>query len=178
MSTRMVILGILRDRPLHGYELKRILEQRMGDWASIAFGSIYFALGKLAGEGMIRKLEESREGNRPSRSIYGITEAGRKEFLRLLRGCWQEAERQQFSIDMGVAFMDALPPKEVCHHLGKRIRVLEDAQEHLQEHEAEQMDGQHVPQWARFIFSHTRLHTEAELAWTKSLLLWMEKRGR
>jgi DNA-binding PadR family transcriptional regulator len=44
MSTRLVILGLLRERSLHGYEIKHIIQDHMGDWTSIAFGSIYFAL--------------------------------------------------------------------------------------------------------------------------------------
>jgi DNA-binding PadR family transcriptional regulator len=45
-----------RNRPLHGYELKHIVEQHMGDWTNIAFGSIFFALGKLAEEGYIEQV--------------------------------------------------------------------------------------------------------------------------
>lgn len=76
MSTRLVILGLLRDQHLHGYEIKQIIEEHMGDWTSIAFGSIYFALGKLSEEGLIEKVATEKEGNRPSRSIYQITEGG------------------------------------------------------------------------------------------------------
>jgi len=52
MSTRLVILGLLRERPLYGYEIKHVIEDHMGDWTSIAFGSIYFALGKLTEIGL------------------------------------------------------------------------------------------------------------------------------
>ena len=40
MSTRLVILGFLRRAPLYGYQIKRMIEQIMGDWTNIAFGSI------------------------------------------------------------------------------------------------------------------------------------------
>jgi len=109
MSTRLVILGLLKDQSLHGYEIKQIIEEHMGDWTSIAFGSIYFALGKMSEEGLIKKVATEKEGNRPSRSIYQITATGRKEFLRLLREVWSEFERQYFGIDIGLAFMSALP---------------------------------------------------------------------
>ena len=62
MSTRLVILGLLRDRPLYGYEIKHIIEEHMGDWTSIAFGSIYFALNKLAEEDFIEKTGTTQEG--------------------------------------------------------------------------------------------------------------------
>jgi DNA-binding PadR family transcriptional regulator len=90
MSTRLVILGLLRDQPLHGYEIKQIIEEHMGDWTSIAFGSIYFALGKLSEEGLIEMAVTEKKGNRPSRSVYQITESGRSEFLRLLKEVWRD----------------------------------------------------------------------------------------
>ena len=85
MSVRLVLLGLLRDQPMHGYEIKQTIEDRMGDWTSIAFGSIYHALAKLTDEGMIEKAGVEQEGNRPSRTIYQITESGQAEFTRLLR---------------------------------------------------------------------------------------------
>ena len=90
MSVRMVILGLLRERPLYGYEIKHIIEDHMGDWTSIAFGSIYFALDKLAKERLVEKVSVEQDGKRPSRSVYEITDAGRKEFMHLLRESWQD----------------------------------------------------------------------------------------
>ncbi len=69
----MVILGLLRDQPLHGYEIKHIIEEHIGDWTSIAFGSIYFASGKLSEEGLIEMVATEKAGNLPSRGIYQIT---------------------------------------------------------------------------------------------------------
>ena len=68
MSVRLVILGMLQWGEMHGYELKQHIERKMGDWTSIAFGSIYFALRKLSDEGLVERTEEERHGNRPSRS--------------------------------------------------------------------------------------------------------------
>ena len=56
MSVRLVLLGLLLDGPKYGYELKHIIEDHMGDWTSIAFGSIYFALDKLSKEEFIEKV--------------------------------------------------------------------------------------------------------------------------
>lgn len=170
MSTRLAILGILREGPLHGYEIKRIIEQRMGDWTSIAFGSIYFALDRMAGEGMISRRAVTREGKRPSRSVYGITREGGKEFLRLLRGSWEGTERFHFEIDMGIAFLDALPRREVRGILQNRRKALEKVLERLGRHEEEQLENPHVPAEARHIFSHSRLHYQAELEWTRAVL--------
>ncbi|MGB8213447.1 MAG: PadR family transcriptional regulator [Anaerolineales bacterium] len=174
MSTRLVILGLLRDQPLHGYEIKQIIEEHMGDWTSIAFGSIYFALGKLSEEGLIEMVATEKQGNRPSRSIYQITDAGRMEFLRLLREVWSGVEREYFAIDVGLAFMNALPPEEIQGYLRQRVAQLEGILQFLGSHEQEQMTQPDVPASAVAIFEHSRAHFTAELAWTKELLEKMQ----
>ena len=176
MSVRLVILGLLRQQPLHGYEIKHIIEDEMGDWTSIAFGSIYFALGKLAEEGMIKHVATEQDSNRPSRHIYAITKAGQKEFLRLLRETWSELERQYFAIDIGVAFMDALPQSEIKDYLHKRVEVLESIVQNLNAHQQEQLDRVEVPKSAAVVFDHSRAHLAAELAWTRDIIAKI-KRG-
>lgn len=177
MSTRMVVLGLLQDRPLHGYEIKHIVEAHMGDWTSIAFGSIYFALKKLTEEGLIEVSATERTGNRPSRTVYALTDAGREEFLRLLRELWGSLERQYFAIDLGLFFLDALPHEELAGYIDARIEGLQAVLAHLAKHREESLINPHVPGRARFIFDHSRTHLEAELAWTQALQTELQERG-
>jgi DNA-binding PadR family transcriptional regulator len=160
----------LRERPLHGYELKHIIEEHMGDWTNIAFGSIYFALGKLAEEGYIEQVAVEQEGRRPSRSVYQITEAGQAEFLRLLHEVWSDVERHYYAIDVGLAFMEALPIEEVKGYLRGRIAQLEGIVQHITEHRSEQMAQSEVPALAAAVFDHGLAHFQAELDWTRDLL--------
>ena len=175
MSTRLVILGLLRARPLHGYEIKHIIEEHMGDWTSIAFGSIYFALNKLAEEGFIEKIGTEQEGGRPSRSIYQITEKGRQEFNRLLREVWSDPERQYFALDVGIFFMNALPREDVADYLRTRAAQLQRIIEHTRGHQSEQLSKPQVPALARAIFEHSLIHFGAELEWTRALLDQVER---
>jgi DNA-binding PadR family transcriptional regulator len=170
----MVILGLLRDRPLYGYELKQIIEEHMGDWTSIAFGSIYFALDKLTDEKFVEKAAVEREGKRPSRCVYQITKAGRGEFLRLLRESWQAFEQQYFDLDVCLLFLSDLPAKEVIGYLRKRQIILKEILEHLKIHRAEQLKLPDVPRHAAAIFDHSTLHTQAELTWVNGLLKKLE----
>ena len=169
MSVKMVLLGFLRQGPLHGYELKRIIERNMGDWTEIAFGSIYFALDRLAREGFVTPSEEAGENRRPSKIVYTITDSGREKYLRLLRESWQTMERKTSSVDIAVAFIRDLPRPEVCRYLDTRILSLGKALVYLKEHERETMENPYVPPESRYIFSHARYQLEAELAWTKEL---------
>jgi DNA-binding PadR family transcriptional regulator len=170
MSTRLVILGLLRQQPLHGYELKHIIEEHMGDWTNIAFGSIYFALKKLSEEGFVEQAGIEQQGNRPSRMIYKLTAAGRQEFMRLLRETWRELERHYYAIDIGLAFMDALPLEEVTGYLEGRVAALEEVVQHISDHREEQMARPEMPRQAAAVFDHSLAHFQAELSWTRSLL--------
>jgi DNA-binding PadR family transcriptional regulator len=170
MTVRLVLLGLLCERPLYGYEIKQIIEEHMGDWTSIAFGSIYFALDKLAEDEFVKKIGTEQPGNRPSRSVYEITDTGRAEFFRLLRESWQTVEREYFDIDVCLFFIDRLPEKEVQKYLQMRKSRLEKSLGYLLMHEKEQTDNPNVPAQAVAIFNHTRMHLQSELDWTISLL--------
>jgi len=174
MSVRLVILGLLRERPLYGYEIKQIIEEHMSDWTSIAFGSIYFALEKLAEEKFVSKVEIEQAGRRPSRSVYEITQTGREKFSRLLREAWQQVERQYFSIDICLFFLDSLPLEEVKRYLQMRQASLQATLEHIYTHRDEQLSLPEVPRLAAAIFDHTLAHTQAELDWISNLLNKLE----
>ena len=63
--TRVVLLGVLRNEPMHGYRIKQTLhEWHMDFWADIQGGSIYAGLKRLVSEGLVEKVGSSREGNR------------------------------------------------------------------------------------------------------------------
>jgi DNA-binding PadR family transcriptional regulator len=170
MSVRLVLLGLLQDRPLYGYEIKQIIEEHMGDWTSIAFGSIYFALDKLADEGFVEKVATEQHGNRPSRSVYQVTPAGRDEFLRLLRETWQTVQRDYYDIDICLFFLDRLSLDEVRGYLEARLARMEKSLGYLFTHETEQFQDPRVPPQARAIFNHTRAHLKSEVEWTRELL--------
>ncbi|MBN1582374.1 MAG: PadR family transcriptional regulator [Anaerolineae bacterium] len=171
MSTRLVILGFLRGRPLYGYEIKQLIEHVMGDWTNIAFGSIYFALKQLAKDGFVDKVGTEQEGSRPSRTVYQITDAGRQEFMRLLREVWQTIDRQTFVIDIGLSFMGALPIDEVKGYMGKQVAHLEHVLRYLDAHQADELasDSEMPTRLVSAIFDHHRRHLETELAWLQDL---------
>jgi DNA-binding PadR family transcriptional regulator len=174
----LVILGFLRGRPLYGYEIKQLIERVMGDWTNIAFGSIYFALKKLAQEGFVDKVGTEQEGGRPSRTVYQITDAGRQEFIRLLREMWNNVERQHFAVDIGLSFMSALPQDEIKGYLQKRVTHLEHVLRYLDAHQAEELSGSaaHMPRrLVSAVFDHHRRHLQAELDWSRELLTNVEQ---
>ena len=81
MNVRTVCLAILNFRDASGYEIKKLsTESHYSHFVDASFGSIYPALGKLEGEGLVTQREERQPG-KPPRKVYSITETGRAELL-------------------------------------------------------------------------------------------------
>ncbi|MEH6941716.1 PadR family transcriptional regulator [Bacillus sp. JJ722] len=82
--TRLMVLGLLRAKPMSGYEIQQLLlESKTDVWAGILPGSIYHALKKMDKEGLVTIASVETTGNR-SKAIYAITEQGEAEFNSLL----------------------------------------------------------------------------------------------
>jgi DNA-binding PadR family transcriptional regulator len=78
----MSVLNLLNERPMHPYEMRTLMRERGHDRAfAIRESSVYDTVGRLAERGLIEPVEVNREGRRPERTVYAITEAGRDELL-------------------------------------------------------------------------------------------------
>ena len=81
----LVILSLLAERPMHGYEVNATLENRqIRDWAAVSRPQIYYSLDKLTGFGLIRVTAEDAPSAGPERRVFKTTEPGRKRLADAL----------------------------------------------------------------------------------------------
>src|SRR5438045_2486669 len=81
----LVILSLLAERPMHGYEANATLENRkIRDWAAVSRPQIYYSLDKLTGLGLIRAIAEDSPSAGPERRVLQTTEQGRKRLADAL----------------------------------------------------------------------------------------------
>src|SRR5258706_7444144 len=74
----LVLLSLLAERPMHGYEANLELERRcIRDWAAISRPQVYYSLEKLAAAGFIRETQSSESASRPERAVLETTARGR-----------------------------------------------------------------------------------------------------
>ncbi|WP_157930773.1 PadR family transcriptional regulator [Glycomyces xiaoerkulensis] len=93
-STRLLVLGLVRWLgPVHGYLVRREIDSwRMPGVSEVGAGSVYHALKKLTGDGLIEVDSTESVDDRPARTSYRITVEGEAEFQRLLREkLWEAA---------------------------------------------------------------------------------------
>jgi len=97
-EVRLALLSLLGERPQHGYELMKQLQERSGGMYRASAGTVYPTLAQLQDEGLV--LSESDDGKR----IYRLTDAGREELAQSaehIEDIWQRAEQMG---DWGEAF--------------------------------------------------------------------------
>ena len=128
----LAILGLLRERDRHGYELRKQLAELLGARGAMSFGSLYPALARLERAGLVKAVEANTRTDRPvpssgslagelaafrarrgatgtggrSRKVYGITEAGEARLLE----CLTERNVDDRTFAVQVAFCRYLPP--------------------------------------------------------------------
>lgn len=121
----LAVLSYLTQRAMHPYELSRTLRDN-GDDRSIKFnhGSLYMVVQQLEKAGYIAAQETNREGQRPERTVYALTDAGRHELREWLRDLLGEPEHEYPSFVAALSLIGALPPSQAVPLLRHRLQRL------------------------------------------------------
>lgn len=121
----LVVLAWLLMQPLHPYELGRRL-QGSGQDRHIKYtrSSLYMVVEQLAKAGFIVERETVREGQRPERTVYGITDTGRTEFYDWLRELVAQPREEYPQFAVALSLLSLLHPREAAELLRKRQESL------------------------------------------------------
>src|ERR1700675_1507493 len=104
----LVLLSLLAERRMHGYEANLELERRcIRDWAAISGPQVYYSLKKLAAAGFIRAAGSSEPAAGPERSVYQTTAKGRTAIAEALESeDWTvQRERPAFSTWIALSWL-------------------------------------------------------------------------
>jgi len=122
----LAVLSCLIERPMHPYEISTTLRSRGKELSiKLNYGSLYAVVESLRKRGLVSALESSREGRRPERTVYEITDAGRIEHEDWLAQLLSTPEREFTSLEAGLSLMPGLPPDEVARLLSERAERLQ-----------------------------------------------------
>jgi DNA-binding PadR family transcriptional regulator len=130
----LAVLSYLTRAPMHPYQLGRTLRDH-GDARSIRFnaGSLYMVVRQLATAGFIVEQETTRDGQRPERTVYALTDAGRHELRDWLRELVEVPQHEYPGFVAALSLIAALPPNEVVALLGGRLRRLAEQRTEIRE---------------------------------------------
>ena len=123
IEQELLFLGLLKESPKHGYEIKKELKGILSIFIGAELKSIYYPLQVLEKKGYLVK-RSSRSGKRPVRFIYALTAKGEKRFDHLLAKSFLDFKRPQFSLDLSLYFLKFIKPQITKRRLRARILVL------------------------------------------------------
>ncbi|MDN5915913.1 MAG: PadR family transcriptional regulator [Pseudonocardia sp.] len=162
--SELVVLGLVIERPRHGYELDRTIAERgIRQWADVAFSSIYYVLGKLEQRGFV--LAGATSGPR-SRRIYSATAEGRAAASTAAGGMLGDAAAAFSPFVVGLANVDLVDPEQFRAQLRERARALT---EQITAVEVARDTRHELPPAARLVFSYTLATLVAERDWLTAL---------
>lgn len=161
----MAILGLLKDRAMHGYELKKELTAQLGQFWQVSYGSLYPTLRRLEKGGAVEQIFPKKDVAR-RKNIYRITPHGEKLFQEAL------AEHSAISDDtkfgLRLAFFRYVKPAD-------RVELLERRRAYLNEKLAEVRDQlrkykERLDAYAYRLMEHGVETTRADIEWIDGLL--------
>jgi len=173
----LAVLVLLYERAMHPYEMAATLrERRKEESIKLRYGSLYTVIQALEQGGFIVAQKTSRQGKRPERTTYEITETGETEMKDWLREILSSPVKEFPHYEAGLSLLPALPPEEAADVLQTRIEFLKKDIEQIKGG-LEQCKKMGLP--ALFsIESEYRLGgLETELGFTQSLVKRIRKDG-
>lgn len=165
----LYILGILiRFGSQHGYQIKKIIGEQLSDFTKIKLSTIYYHLEKMCADGLIT-FEHDKDGSRPEKTIYTISESGKEKFKYLLNNSLNSEFRPSFELDSVFYFHDSLLKEEILKRLEAYILSLKKSLEMINYHYEETIKN--IPEDIRIyvnaIFDHHIKHYNAEIQWAE-----------
>lgn len=162
---QLLLLGILLQGNMHGYGLNEHVELALGRYTDVKKPTVYYTLEKLEKDGCISH-EMAREGKRPERRVYRLTEEGKERFFALLREHLSSYERTYYADDIGVVFMDQLSDDEARQLLTEKRQRIQVTLDELHQHPEPDKHASSL----RYLVQHSQAHIKADLAWIDGIL--------
>jgi DNA-binding PadR family transcriptional regulator len=186
----LAILGLLKESPLHGYELKKRLNETLGHVWGVSYGSLYPALarlertgaievvdppqtapagipipatGSIAGEAAAARLRRPLRRSGRTRKAYRLAAAGQALFHELLRGEPAAGSDETRAFALKLAF---------CRHLDPpaRLEILQRRREQLAEKLVRNRQALASDRYTRALIEHETTTAERDLEWVDSLI--------
>jgi DNA-binding PadR family transcriptional regulator len=176
----LVLLSLLAERPMHGYQANAELVRReIKDWAGISRPQVYYSLEKLAKSGMIRSLETDEPVEGPERRSFETTAKGRSALADALESANWTTQRDRPAFLTWVALSWQARPGVFQEQLRQRQKFLQKelAREKETLRSVLQEVG-HPYHEAVWMVSLMIEQIWTELRWLKRVTREMKKRGR
>ncbi len=163
----LAILGLLKERSMHGYQLSKRLTDTLGGFWRVSYGSLYPTLRRLEREGAVERVFGEQEVGR-RKNVYRITDHGEALFQQLLVEAGAESSSEDNRFRVRLAFFKYLAPDT-------RIRLLEKRRAYLEERLSTittslSATRERFDTYTLSLMQHGRDSTEQDIEWLNGLI--------
>ncbi|MFA5063099.1 MAG: PadR family transcriptional regulator [Candidatus Omnitrophota bacterium] len=144
IEQELLLLGLLKEGPKHGYDIKTKIKQILSLFAGVELKSIYYPLRILEKRGLVAK-RTLKPGKRPERMVYALTSKGEARFNELLNKSLLSLKRPQFSLDLSLYFLHYMNPGVAIRRLRARLHMLNKISHGLEHMVKTSSKGKTVP---------------------------------
>ena len=164
----LAVLSTVYFRAMHPYEMAATMRAHGKDHdMNIKWGSLYTVVASLEKNRLLEAIEVTRQGARPERTVYQITDAGRDELVGWTRELIAEPEAEHTRFIAGLSVLAVLTPRDVMDLLRRRLGRLTETIDALT---AQLRQASDVPRLFLIEDEYRIAMTQAETDWTRSLL--------
>ncbi len=163
----VVVLDLLHERPMHPYEMARVVAERhVDEILGVKRGSLYGTVERLERDGLVEAVGTSREGRRPERTVYRVTDAGRDAHAarthELITGTPYEPRR----FTAGVMLLNALAHEDAARLLADRLVSL---RAQIAAFDVVLAEHEHLPRVYLLELEYAQALLRAEQAWVQGV---------
>lgn len=167
---RLLILGLLAGGPMHGHQIRRTADMTgIENWGDVKVGALYGMLHRLEADGLIEQVRTEQRGNRPQRTVYAITDAGRAELAIHRDRALTQPFVQSSTVQTALKWPSGLDHQGLQDRLAQRRGALTAKLAELVASRALHQREHHLSAASLAGYRRAELHLEAELAWQQEL---------
>jgi DNA-binding PadR family transcriptional regulator len=162
----LAVLGLLKERAMHGYQLKKRLADTLGSFWQVSYGSLYPALKRLQREGAVEMIFPREQVGR-RKNVYRISKKGEELFAELLERAGHEATEDS-GFQVRLAFFKYLKPETRIRLLERRRAFLEGRWSNLKQ--SLQSYKERIDNYTLSLMNHELAATETDIRWLDDLI--------
>lgn len=174
----LIVLGILKKEPMSAYDIQKLVEYRnISKWVKISTPSIYKKTIQLEEKGFIEG-KIAKEGKMPEKVIYSLTEAGEKEFNRLMFEISSKPIHIFLDFNAVIVNLDSLTKekqKECISEIEKNVGILKN---YLKENLQTKENLPEIPETGMAVLRQQIVLAEAIEDWIASLNMLPSRQTR
>ncbi|MEV6912482.1 PadR family transcriptional regulator [Amycolatopsis sp. NPDC051071] len=167
----MAVLELLHERPMHPYEMAQLMKERyVSTRVKVKAGSLYHVVDRLQQNGFVEIVETQRDGKRPERTVYAMTDAGRDEFVDRAQDMLSTPAEEYPEYLSALAVIDELGPEMSITQLKHRLLRLQASVASDQVILENLVNKHKLPEVYWLDWSYATARRTFELEWTRKLV--------